>query len=234
MTPGKDIVLACESSSLDEFIKSDEAMTFDGLLEGQVWAYAISTLLLATKQIPNEANVAHTAEKTTEVANKIISGEEAPMFLGTVPLWWIAIKSVLVGILTGLYFTSAEASIPEAVVSTSSPIIVVAIVSAVLTFVAGFVFYILQQWFPSVSGFLAILSPVVNVLVGLAIQKVINGAFPGAAYLIGLLAGRLAALVSCSLTWAQPWIRAAFAASAAILTVSVLDFAIVTAFTFLT
>lgn len=235
MTPGKDVVLACDSSSLDEFIESDEeVMTFDGLLEGRIWAYAISTLLLATKQIPNEENVAHIAERTVTIANRIISGKEAPMFLGTVPLWWIGIKAVLVGILTGLYFTSAEASIPEAVASTSSPILVVAIVSTVLTFVAGYVFYILQQWFPSVSGFLAILSPVVNVLVGLAIQKVINGAFPGSAYLLGLLVGRLAALVSCSVSWAQPWIRAAAAASAAILTVSVLDFAIVTAYTFLT
>ncbi|NWF96235.1 MAG: hypothetical protein HXY34_08830 [Candidatus Thorarchaeota archaeon] len=64
-------------------------------------------------------------------------------------------------------------------------------------------------------------------------QKVLHGALPGSAYILSALAGRAASLVGASVSWAQPWIRAALAASAAILFVSLIDFIIVTAYTLL-
>ncbi len=224
LTPGRDIVLACESDRVNEYVSSSQAIGIGGTIDATLGGLFVAYLLSPTGYI-----VRAVWERTTS----LVLGSVVPEFLGVVPPWWIAVKAGLVALLTWWYFGAAEKEVPEAVASYAYPPLLVTVISGILTLLGGIGFYLLQCFFPSAAAFLAVVSPIVNVLVGLAIQRVIGGALPGAAYLFGLLAGRVASLFGCTVSIAQPWIRAAFAASAAILTVSIVDFIIVTIYTFL-
>ncbi len=233
-TPGKDIVLACESANVHQYVSGKEAFTFEGGIDAGIAAGLVAALVLSSRPSANHEAIESVCNTIIDEATDISLNHREVMPLGTVPAWWIAVKAVLVAFLTAAYFASAEAELPKAVAESTSPILIVAFIAFVFTLLSGVLFWALQQFFPSVASLLAVASPLVNVLAGLAIQKVIQGTLPGASYLVGLLLGRVAALFGATTSLAAPWIRAAFAASAAILAVSILDFIVVTCFTFLT
>ncbi|MCF2136015.1 MAG: hypothetical protein K9W43_02145 [Candidatus Thorarchaeota archaeon] len=225
MTPGKDIVLACDSAKINQYVSISQAVGVNGAIDASLGGMFAVLLLKPTQAILHD------------MANRfsdIIAGFVLPQFLGTMPAWWIAVKAGLMVLFTGIYFLYAEAKLPQAVAELNySPLMIVTIVAAI-TIISTTLFYLLQSIYQNLAAFLAVVSPLVNVLAGLAIQRIIGGALPGGAYLLGLAAGRVAALVGCSASVGQPWIRAAFAASAALFAVSIVDFVIITVYTYLT
>ncbi|MDF1538561.1 MAG: hypothetical protein P1Q69_06630 [Candidatus Thorarchaeota archaeon] len=230
-TPGKDIVLACESSNVKKYISDHDAMVFDGAVEARVTGFAVAALLTAYSKGFEHSDTQKCIDKAFDVVNDLATGVSEPVLLGAIPTWWLIIKIALIGVLTGWYFTTAESQIPAAFAEAAHPILLILAITLIFNTFASLLLLWVQSAYPGISSFLSIVSVFLNLFAGLAIQKILQGALPGGAYLLSLTAGKVASLVGAGASWAQPWVRAAFAASAAIIMVSIIDFLVVTVFT---
>jgi hypothetical protein len=74
--------------------------------------------------------------------------------------------------------------------------------------------------------------PVLGAATGVILSLALGGVLPGASYFIFYIGGWLASLFGIQVSWAVPWSRIAFAASAAIFIISALDVLLVAYWTY--
>ncbi len=216
---------------MKNYISPQDAIVSDGSVEAHVMGFTVAAVLLASSKGLGNPETHASVNKAFDAINDIATGASEPLFLGLIPAWWLLTKIALISILTAWCFTTAESQVPAALAEAVHPILIIFGIAFIFSTFSSLLLLLVQDAFPGFSSFLSIVSVFLNLLAGLAIQKIIQGALHGGAYLLGLAAGKAASLTGASVSWSQPWIRAAFAASAAILAVSIIDFIVVTVYT---
>ncbi|MHA1772072.1 MAG: hypothetical protein ACTSYL_04465 [Candidatus Thorarchaeota archaeon] len=100
MTPGKDIVLACDSAKISKYVSFPQVLSFKGIVDAQLGALIISYILSQNSDIIPRIN---------HYIQNMIAGKEQPTLLPTVtesPNFWIrwSIKSAIYLVLTYVFY----------------------------------------------------------------------------------------------------------------------------------
>jgi hypothetical protein len=222
-TPSSDIILACESSRVNEFVNTREAVGLEGYIDARLAGLIGSLIILSqTSCLASEA-IHGVLDAAFSLIGSLVVGALALIPLGVIPSWWGVVKAALIGVITGIYFLSGEAQIPAAIATVSNPVLLLSLLSFFVSLLGYVAYLVVGSAFPSLSSWINWMSPALGAACGVVLSLVLGGALPGASYVILYLGGWLASLIGVEASWAAPWSRAAFAASAAIFIVSVLD-----------
>jgi hypothetical protein len=232
MTPSKDIILACESSGVNQFVDSNEVLGFEGSIDARL-AGLVGSIMILSQHLGMMSEVIHRVLDTTiDLITDLVSGVLSFIPLGIIPSWWGVVKAALIGVLTGIYFLSGEAQIPVALATTSNPVLFTSLLSFFVSLLGYVAYLVVGSIFPSATNFINWMYPVLGAAVGVVLSRILGGILPGASYFILYIGGWLGSLFGVQFSWAAPWSRAAFAASAAIFLISALDVLLVAYWTY--
>jgi hypothetical protein len=223
MTPSNDVILACESSGINEYVDSGAALGFEGSIDARVAGFVGSIIVLSQNFGLMSGTVLRVLDGAFDLISNLITGALTLIPLGAIPSWWGIIKAALIGIITGIYFLAGETQLPTAAASWSHPALFLGILSFLVSLVGYIAYLVVGSFFPSVGVFINYMYLILGAAVGVILSLVLGGALPGLSYFILYIGGWLASLIGVQASWAAPWCRAAFAASAAIFIVSALD-----------
>jgi len=223
MTPSNDVILACESSSINEYVDACDTFGFEGALDARVAGFIGSVIVLSQNFGTMSDAVLKVLDGAFDLIGDLITGALTLIPLGVIPSWWGAVKAVLIGIITGIYFAIGETQIPLALSSVSHPALFLGVLSFIVSLLGYVAYLVVGYFFPSVAVFINYMYLVLGASVGIVLSLVLHGALPGLSYFALYIGGWLASLFGVQASWAVPWSRIAFAASAAIFLISALD-----------
>jgi hypothetical protein len=232
ITPSNDIILACESANIYEYVGVNEVVGFEGDLDARLAGLIGSVLILSQNLVMKSGVIQEIIETTIGLIGDIISGSLEIVPLGIIPSWWGVVKAGLIGVITGIYFLSGESQIPIALASTSNPVLFTGLLSFFVSLLGYIAYLVVGSIFPSISSFINWMYPVLGAATGVILSLALGGVLPGASYFIFYIGGWLASLFGIQVSWAVPWSRIAFAASAAIFIISALDVLLVAYWTY--
>jgi hypothetical protein len=223
MTPSTDVILACESSNINEYVVASDAFGFEGALDARVAGFLGSVILLSQSFGLMSDTVLKVFDDAFNLIGNLITGTLALIPLGVIPSWWGVMKAVLIGIVTGIYFALGETQIPLAISSVSHPALFLGILSFIVSLLGYVAYLVVGYFFPSVAVFINYMYLVLGAAVGIILSLVLRGALPGLSYFILCIGSWLGSLFGLQASWVVPWTRIAFAASAAVCLISALD-----------
>lgn len=232
LTPSNDFILACESSGVNEYVSTKEAIGFDGKMDARLAGLIGSIMILSQNLGLMSEQIRGVLDVAFELIADLVAGVLAFVPLGMIPSWWGVVKAALIGVITGIYFLCGESQIPIAIASTSHPVLFAGLLTFFVSLLGYVAYLVVGSIFPSLTSFINWMYPVLGAAVGVVLSLVLRGALPGASYFILYIGGWLASLVGVQVSWAAPWSRAAFAASAAIFVISALDVLLVAYWTY--
>jgi hypothetical protein len=232
MTPSNDVILACDSSGINEYVDTGDALGFEGIIDARVAGLVGSVIILSQNFRLMSDAVLNILNDAFDLIDNLITGALALIPLGAIPSWWGFIKAALIGIITGIYFLAGETQIPLAASTWSHPALFLGLLSFFVSTIGYLAYLVVGAFFPSVGVFINYMYLILGAAVGVVLSLLLGGALPGLSYFILYIGGWIASLFGVQATWAAPWARAAFAASAAIFIVSALDLLLFTYWTY--
>ncbi len=223
MTPSNDVILACESSGINEYVDTGDAFGFEGSIDARMAGFVGSIIVLSQNFGLMSNAVLNALDGAFDLINNLMTGALALIPLGAIPSWWGIVKAELIGTITGIYFLAGETQLPAAAATWSHPALFLGLLSFLVSVVGYLAYLVVGFFFPSVGVFINYMYLILGAAVGVVLSLILGGALPGLSYFILYIGGWLASLIGVQASWAAPWCRAAFAASAAIFLISALD-----------
>ena len=168
-TPSKDVVLACHSSEMDEYIDNDEVVTFPGLVDSVLGALFVSSIVTRSPD---------TIENFFEYGMALVDWRESldPLYLiGRLSpeegIYWLAISTLTLASILFNYFTDFGTwkTLGYILVSSGKTGIIVTLV------------WLRKGWIDPLSAVAKIVSFILGTMIGALIQIVSQNIF---AYII--------------------------------------------------
>ncbi|MCF2136641.1 MAG: hypothetical protein K9W43_05295 [Candidatus Thorarchaeota archaeon] len=234
MTPGKDIVLACDSSEVNKYVSSASVVGFNGVIDARLAGFLGSFLILSQDPNVPSSTIHGILSAANDLLVGLFSGALDLLPLGEIPAWWGVLKALLIASITVVYFASGESHIPRVLATRSHPILLGGFLAFIMTLVGYTAYWVLNSYFTSYPEFCNVMYLIFGAAFGVVLSLILKGALPGASYIILLIGGWIASLFGLNASWAAPWSRAAFAASAAIFLVTIADVLLTAYWTFMT